>query len=220
MNNNTCNRRVLPDSIMIAKGLINLPLLEFKGSVLVHSNENAINEACDKIKTLCENKKIVVGFDCEWDVNWCPATRKGNHGKTALIQICLNENECHFFHLAQIDYRMTNKLRDLITNSNLLKAGINIDSDIYKLHKDYDVLSDLIVSGKTKSTIDLSLLANKIFRKRESWSLDGLTKYLLNRRLEKVQSVRLSKWSQTPLSNEQIQYAACDAYVSPLLLNT
>ncbi|RWS21978.1 Werner syndrome ATP-dependent helicase-like isoform X1 [Leptotrombidium deliense] len=90
---------------------------------------------------------------------------------------------------------------------------------MYKLHRDYEVHSDSIVSGEKRSTIELSEFANDVFGKREQWSLQGLAEFLLGCSLRKDTSVRISKWSSDVLSMQQIDYAACDAFASLLLFH-
>ncbi|RWS21918.1 Werner syndrome ATP-dependent helicase-like isoform X2, partial [Leptotrombidium deliense] len=154
-------------------------------------------------------QKLVVGFDCEWEVSFS----KRIHKKVALIQICTSEKDCYLFHLSKMNF-MPESLRSLISSDSLLKVGANINSDLYRLHRDYNVRSDTIVTGIRASTIDLCEFANTKFSMKQKWSLSTLCEFFLNKQLTKSETERFSKWSSSNLTLLQIKYASTDAYVN------
>lgn len=67
--------------------------------------------------------------------------------------------------------------------------------------------------------IDLSELANKKLNSNERWSLQSLCYNLFGKNLIKEDEIRMSNWSNYPLTTQQIDYAALDAYVCILQKN-
>ena len=63
--------------------------------------------------------------------------------------------------------------------------------------------------------LDLAALAAKALPNEErGWSLAELTSRLLNRQLDKRDTLRCSDWEAAVLSPEQVEYAALDAWAS------
>ncbi|KAK8492785.1 hypothetical protein V6N12_046823 [Hibiscus sabdariffa] len=87
------------------------------------------------------------------------------------------------------------------------QTGVAIDGDAVKMFSDYNV--------SVKPLEDLSDLANQKFdRERRNWSLAALTEELICKELPKPKKIRLGNWELYPLSKEQLQYAATDAFAS------
>ncbi|XP_075262759.1 uncharacterized protein LOC142354370 [Convolutriloba macropyga] len=100
------------------------------------------------------------------------------------------------------------ELKRLIENPQIVKTGVNVRGDIYRLQR------QLNLSNKGSDVIDLGEMANKVLKCNQTWSLDRLCVHLSNRQLPKTESIRCSQWSEFNLSSDQIKYAALDAYVS------
>ncbi|XP_074084393.1 bifunctional 3'-5' exonuclease/ATP-dependent helicase WRN isoform X2 [Macrotis lagotis] len=96
-------------------------------------------------------------------------------------------------------------LKMLLENEAVIKTGMGI-ADQWKLLRDFDI--------HLKGFVELASLANEKLKCKETWSLDGLVKHLFSRRLLKEQSIRCSRWEDFPLTEDQKQYAAIDAYAS------
>jgi len=64
---------------------------------------------------------------------------------------------------------------------------------------------------------DLSVMLNKAKKVSENWSLNGMVLHMLNKKLRKDPQIRCSDWEKYPLTDEQLQYAALDAYASWVL---
>nr|CAD7437426.1 unnamed protein product [Timema bartmani] len=80
--------------------------------------------------------------------------------------------------------------------------------DFWKLSRDFGIL----VKPLMEKVIDLGKFANEVLNSNQSWSLDGLVLHLFRKRLLKSEDIRISDWTRIPLSQEQENYAATDAY--------
>ncbi|XP_076106005.1 bifunctional 3'-5' exonuclease/ATP-dependent helicase WRN-like [Mytilus galloprovincialis] len=181
--------------------------MKFEGKLIYSSHTNDCNMLCEDIEmALCDLTEAFVGFDMEWPVSY----KVGKEDKTALIQICTAPDTCYLFHISCMGCIPSN-LKSLLLNKHIKKVGVNIESDIWKLERDYDIhVIDIIKN----SMEDIGVLANKILGCKEHWSLEGLVKHLFNHKINKDPILRKGDWSKYPLSEEQKCYAATDAYVS------
>ncbi|XP_013789771.1 Werner syndrome ATP-dependent helicase homolog [Limulus polyphemus] len=187
------------------------PVLNFNGKIYCYTNIGDASRICEDL--IAESEKrgtVVVGFDVEWSVDY----QVGRQNKISLIQICSSENDCHLFHLASMT-GFPKALRLLLEKSNIIKVGLNIEGDLWKIERDFKFPVHKIIKS---SCIELSELACEVLDKPgQKWSLEGLTQFVLQRRLPKDSNVRKSCWHIWPLSQEHIQYAARDAFASFLL---
>ncbi|KAK7476369.1 hypothetical protein BaRGS_00032369 [Batillaria attramentaria] len=189
---------------------LSMPFLQFSGSLIYSYNSGDCSLLCEDIlTTIPVDDYLHVGFDLEWPVTFAA----GSTCKVALVQICTVEDKCYLFHIAAMgDFPLA--LKTLISHQNVIKYGINIEADFWKLERDFDFrVKDVI----QKSVKDLSAIANKKLKSSERWTLEGLCRNVLRKRLDKNSSVRCGQWDEYPLSEEQKQYAAADAYASLLL---
>lgn len=62
-----------------------------------------------------------------------------------------------------MNYTIPPLLLRLLLDKNCLKVGLNIEGDFWKLQRDYSLACDQVLVGPTKSVMDLSFLANKLF---------------------------------------------------------
>ncbi|XWS13352.1 hypothetical protein CRYUN_Cryun36dG0030300 [Craigia yunnanensis] len=126
-------------------------------------------------------------------------------GKAAVMQICCDNRYCYVMHI--IHSGIPQSLQVLLEDSTIIKAGVAIGGDAVKVFNDYNV--------SVKALEDLSHLGNqKINRDRQNWSLAALTEKLVCKELPKPKRIRLGNWELYPLSKEQLQYAATDAFAS------
>lgn len=136
-----------------------------------------------------------------------------------LIQVAC-ENTIALFHIGlhkgvQSEQIIAPSLRKLIENPKIAKTGVNIRSADFTRLKRYFGL-------KPQGAFELSHLFNLV---RHSKNPGGLTTKLvgLARQVEEILglplskgSVRTSNWSR-PLNQQQINYAAADAYAGFML---
>ncbi|CAN1822959.1 3'-5' exonuclease [Linum perenne] len=142
----------------------------------------------------------VVGLDCEWK----PFYGRGRN-RTALLQLCVG-TKCLIIQLCYLR-PIPQSLFDFLRNPNNYFVGVGIDADIEKLSLDYGL--------SCTSSADLQVLA----RQRWEWSnaSPGLKDILYAAEgisMEKPRRITMSNWEMRYLTDEQVQYAAIDAFAS------
>ncbi|KAK2871546.1 hypothetical protein Q8A67_024073 [Cirrhinus molitorella] len=180
-----------------------LPFLEFGGRVTYSQERHDCSFLSEDLRSGLASGSAV-GFDLEWP----PSFTKGKTKKVAVVQLCASEEKCYLFHISSMS-GFPPGLKMFLEDENIMKVGVGIEDDKWKLLSDYDI--------KLKNIVELSDLANKTLRCSEKWSLDGLVKYLLKKRLFKDKLVRCSQWDDFALSEDQKRYAATDAYAGLLI---
>ncbi|RXN11839.1 Werner syndrome ATP-dependent helicase isoform X2 [Labeo rohita] len=180
-----------------------LPYLEFGGTVTYSQERHDCSFLSEDLRYGLGSGSAV-GFDLEWP----PSFTKGKTKKVAVVQLCASEEKCYLFHISSMS-GFPPGLKMFLEDENIMKVGVGIEGDKWKLLSDYDI--------KLKNIVELSDLANKTLRCCEKWSLDGLVKHLLKRQLFKDKLVRCSQWDDFGLSEDQKRYAATDAYAGLLI---
>ena len=183
-------------------------LMELSCKTIYTLNRNECNLLCEDIELcLCDQTNAFIGFDMEWSVKY----QVGKEEKTALIQICIAPDTCFLFHVFNMGFPLPRNLKNLLSSKHVKKVGVNIESDLWKLERDYDIqVLDIIKN----SMVDLGEFANQVLGCEEKWSLDGLVKHLFHQKLDKNPDIRTGNWTNYPLSEEQKNYAALDALAS------
>ncbi|XP_067290013.1 bifunctional 3'-5' exonuclease/ATP-dependent helicase WRN isoform X2 [Pseudorasbora parva] len=180
-----------------------LPYLEFGGTVIYSQERHDCSFLSEDLRcglTLGS----VVGFDLEWP----PSFTKGKTKKVAVVQLCASQDKCYLFHISSMS-GFPPGLKVFLEDESIMKVGVGIEGDKWKLLSDYDI--------KLKNIVELSDLANETLRCCEKWSLDGLVKHLLKKRLSKDKHVRCSNWDDFCLTEDQKRYAAIDSYAGLLI---
>ncbi|XP_061162324.1 bifunctional 3'-5' exonuclease/ATP-dependent helicase WRN-like isoform X2 [Saccostrea echinata] len=184
--------------------------MSFSGSLVYSHHKSDCNLLCEEIEmALCDKVGAFIGFDMEWPVTYRP----GRQAKTAVLQLCTAADVCYVFHLSCIG-GLPFGLRQLLLSPKVFKVGVGIQSDLWKLERDFGISVGPVLKS---SVVDLSDYANQALKTRETWSLDGLVRHLFGEKINKNPSLRKSDWSEFPLSDLQQRYAATDAYVSYLI---
>ena len=144
------------------------------------------------------NKNVkYVGFDTEWTSN----------DFVDLIQISYrvnNKSETYLIQTFGIINDEGSEFSKFIENETILKFGVGIINDHKIIHKSYNL--DLL--GK----IDLNTLHNYYSKTNKYLSLATLTKMMCDYEMSKDPLIRFGKWNNKQLSQEQMAYAAGDAY--------
>ncbi|KAJ4733822.1 Werner syndrome-like exonuclease [Rhynchospora pubera] len=134
---------------------------------------------------------LIVGLDIEW----CPHGWHGTTGENsaALLQLCVGRR-CLVFQLIHCDY-IPDELSDFLLDDRFRFVGVGIHADLQKLDDDYDL--------EVENAVDLRYLA-----------AENLVREFMGAHIVKPRNVRLSDWSRRALTQEQIEYAAFDAFTS------
>lgn len=150
------------------------------------------------------NPPCHIGFDLEWPVTFA----SGKESKTAVVQFCNDPSEaCYVLHVSCMS-SMPAPLVEIIERTDIIKVGVNVQGDLYKLCRDFDV------KFPDQGFVELGALANTTMNLNEKWSLAGLIKFLFQCDLPKDDQIRKSSWHVYPLTKQQLEYAALDAIAS------
>jgi len=169
--------------------ILKLETRHFNGIIHVISTPDKIPPAIDRIRDY-----PVIGFDTESK----PSFKKGQVNKTALIQLAI-PGEVFIFRISKTGLR--DELTGLFEDKQILKVGVSIRDDLLRLSK----LKRFTPGGF------LELQSYSDAFRIESNSLKKLAAIVLGIRVSKSQ--RLTNWEAQDLTDEQLIYAATDAWV-------
>ncbi|XP_052206600.1 3'-5' exonuclease isoform X1 [Diospyros lotus] len=200
------NRLIYSDSSH-SKLRMRFPPLTFKGRILYSRTIREVEKTANELLEFVETKKrdvdqAILGLDIEWR----PTFRRGvAPGKVAVMQICAGSSHCYVMHITHSG--IPQSLQSLLEDPTSLKVGVGIANDASKVFKDHSV--------SIKTLEDLSSIANqKLGGDPKKWSLASLAETLICKQLPKPGKIRLGNWEADVLSEEQLQYAATDAFAS------
>ena len=159
--------------------------------------DNALPDAVANTGTI----ERIIGLDLEWNFGL-------SVGKTAVLQLA-TAFDIYVIQLSKMR-NLPNSLASILTDPHIPKTGVAIHQDLAKLHRDFGLIP---AGGLELSRLAWRFDAERWQNHRFLISLRDLCKGYLAVDLDKG-ATRISSWTQTPLSNEQIEYAASDAYVS------
>lgn len=168
----------------------NLPQATWDGVVQIANFQDSVWLAIELL-----SRSTVLGFDTETR----PAFRKGEKYPVSLLQLA-GEDRVVLFQLNQIGLPL--ELCKLLANPKIIKVGVGLNYDLRMLRE----LRDFTPQG----FVDLAPLARQ--RGINQGGLRGLAASVLGLRISK--SARTSNWDTKELSQQQIRYAATDAWIS------
>ena len=167
-----------------------LPLKRFDGEIVVIDNISDVTHAVAELE-----HEHALGFDTESK----PAFRKGEYNPVALIQLATT-HKVFLFRVNQIGF--PRELVHLITEPKILKVGAGLRDDLVELRK----LKHL----HPKGFLELGRAAAQA--KIDQQGLRKLSAIVLGFRISKAAQV--SNWERQELTEQQLFYAATDAWVS------
>jgi len=193
-------RRILPDSFKGISTEAQLPALRFSQEI-IYCRTNA--EADVGVSRLRGSKAL--GFDIEW---WVTFEQGVAPRSVATVQLC-NSECCAVFQTSGFS-TVPFELAALLADKDVLKVGVGASRDAIKIKDDLDVpvygvvnLEELIEKKIKPDGLDSCLGGN---------SLATLCSRVLGRSLTKPSALRISNWEASPLTYDQLSYAATDAY--------
>ncbi|XP_050341023.1 3'-5' exonuclease [Bactrocera neohumeralis] len=200
---------VIPEEVEIKR---KLPFIKYKGAIKYHTEGHEIAEASDLIFQWVEKQVhtelVPMAFDMEW-----PFSFQTGPGKSAVIQICVEEHCCYIFQLTNLK-RLPAALVALLKHPKVRLHGVNIKNDFRKLARDFpEVNADHLI----EKCVDLGVWCNQVCQTGGRWSLDRLANYVVEKTVDKNKKVRMSKWHVIPLDETQLLYAAIDVYIGQVI---
>ena len=169
--------------------LMQLPILRYDGPIRLATTRTDVQHALHDIR-----HERVVGFDTETR----PTFHKGQLHAPSLVQIATSR-AVYLFQLAQLD--CSHALADILSNPQLIKAGIALDRDLSELRKMFPF--------EVASVVDLGGVAKR--SGMQQTGVRNLAGLFLGARITK--SAQTSNWAQPNLTAKQLIYAATDAWV-------
>ena len=165
-----------------------LPRVLFEGRIFVIQTESEASKAVDYLLT-----SPILGVDTETR----PSFRKGMTNKVALLQVSTDDT-CFLFRLNRIG--VTDSVKRLLQDKNVLKVGLSLRDDFASLHKreDFEPHAFLELQDYVKSF------------GIEDMSLQKLYANIFGQKISKGQ--QLTNWEADVLSEGQKLYAATDAW--------
>ena len=166
-----------------------LPIHRYEGPVRIIRTQEELEEAMEHLRA-----QSVLGFDTESR----PAFRKGKYYPPSVVQLAAADA----VYIIQLTWLpLGDTLAGLLADPDVLKVGAAIHDDIKELQKLHDFIPDGIA--------DLGDMAKDLGL--ETRGLRSLAANLMGVRISKA--ARCSNWAGKKLHNQQIIYAATDAWI-------
>jgi hypothetical protein len=165
-------------------------------AIICSSDE--LNAAVEHINSISASLPVaVIGLDCEW--------RPIKNSRIALLQLSIPDVT---YLIRILLCAELSALKSILENPNLLKCGVGITQDVFRLQRDFGLVVNHFVELN-----QVAIRAGFLSSSENQVSLQKLARLICGIELQK-NTVRTSDWEATQLSAAQIQYAAADAYVS------
>jgi ribonuclease D len=175
----------------ISKDEVNLmPVIIFDGQITIVDDLSKIKPAIDELR-----KSKIVGIDTETK----PSFTRGTHHKVSLVQIS-TLNHCFLFRLNKIDFPAA--LAEFLADENIKKIGLSLRDDLIGLNKHH--------AFKPANCIDIQSIAQNYGILE--LGLQKIYAILFEKKISKSQ--RLTNWENPELTEQQMRYAATDAWAS------
>jgi ribonuclease D len=170
--------------------LAEMPLKQFTGDIILVDTPQMARIAADYLRGF-----PVIGFDTETK----PSFSKGDRHAVALLQLA-TEEKAFLIRLQKVG--LPHEIMQLLTDHQCLKPGVAIRDDVKALQK--------VRHFKPAGFVELQHYALQLGIK--DFSLKKLCAIVLDFRISKSQ--QLSNWEAGELTDQQLVYAATDAYIS------
>jgi len=168
--------------------MMDLPVLRYEGAVRLVATSEDLAAAMADIRS-----ESVVGFDTETR----PAFRKGESYLPCLAQAA-TARAVYLFQLQQQDFSAP--MRELLGAAGIAKAGVSVADDLRNLKK--------LFPFDENAVVDLGTVAKRHGLKQTG--VRNLAGIFLGLRIPK--GTKTSNWAAPRLSQQQIAYAATDAW--------
>lgn len=163
--------------------------ISFPGKIHLITTDEALSKASEGLLA-----STALGFDTETR----PSFRKGEVFKVALLQLA-NDTDAYIIRLHFIKH--FGVLKTILENDSVLKVGVAVRDDIKQLQKTFNFIP--------RNIVELQDLAK--VKGLQNFGLKGMTEEVLQAPLTK--GPKLTNWEAHTLTEQQIMYAATDAWV-------
>jgi ribonuclease D len=153
------------------------------------SGDEALSEAASKLSSAS-----YLGFDTETRASF----RVGEVYKVALLQLA-TEHDAYLIRLHHV--RQFESIKNIFENPQVLKVGVAIRDDLNLLQK--------LFKFTPQNFVELQTIAKE--KGLKNMGLRGMAEEVLQASLSK--KAKISNWEVQNLSDEQIMYAATDAWI-------
>ena len=167
----------------------NYPLIQFKGKIHLITNNAELSLVAEQFNSVKE-----FGFDTETRASF----RKGEVYNVALLQLA-TDTDAFLIRLHGI--KNFEIIKTVLENNEILKVGVAIRDDLKNLQK--------LFKFNPQNFVELQDLAKK--KSLQNFGLKGMTEEVLQARLSKA--AKTTNWELPQLSQQQIIYAASDAWI-------
>jgi hypothetical protein len=181
------------------------------------------------------NSSSYVGIDCEWKPDTISLPEDPQ--PILLLQVSLHELQQVYLldlqtmlrplqspntSLNELEAAVSDVIASLWRSERLLKVGFQLVGDLRRLAASYPHMRCF---GEVCGVLEVSRVARKVMRvvtkqrnaKFVTSSLARLVQHFLQLSIDKAQ--QCSDWSSRPLSPAQLEYAATDAAIAPVILD-
>lgn len=170
-----------------------LSLINFKGKIHLITNDQELASVAEAI-----NSAPQLGFDTETRASF----KVGEVYQVALLQLA-TEDDAYLIRLHGI--KSFESINSVFENNQILKVGVAIRDDIKNLQKRFKF--------DPQNFVELQDLAKK--KGLKNFGLKGMTEELLQAKLSKA--AKITNWEVPKLTDQQILYAATDAWIGLVL---
>lgn len=170
--------------------ILELPLRQFDGEIIMVETPKMARTASQYLRDFG-----VVGFDTETR----PSFRKGDNHQVALLQLA-TDDKAFLFRVRKTG--LLPEIREILADQEIKKPGVAIRDDLKALQK--------VENFRPAGFIELQEKARLLGIK--NFSLKKMCAIILGFRISKSQ--QLSNWESDQLTEQQLRYAATDAWVA------
>ncbi len=164
-------------------------VLSFSGEIHLITSNAELKKAASELKSA-----KVLGFDTETK----PSYVKGRVFKVALLQLA---TDTHAFLIRLHSVTQFDLLIEIFENPEIVKVGVAIRDDLKALQKTFKF--------KPQGFIELQTVAKE--KGLTKFGLKGMTEEVLQGTVNK--KAKMTNWERRVLTEEQLSYAATDAWI-------
>lgn len=169
--------------------------IQFQGQIHVITNDQELSEFLPDLSSV-----KILGFDTETR----PSFKKGEVYQVALLQLA-TETDAYLFRLHGIT--KFEAIKSILENPEIIKVGVAIRDDLKGLQK--------LFAFTPTNFVELQDVAKK--KGLQNFGLKGMTAEVLGAQLSK--GPKLTNWQAKDLTDQQLKYAATDAWIGLQLFN-